>query len=158
MPIVWRVTKAESAKQLDGADNSERGGRWNSPGRGVLYAAENLALAALECFANLGKEQRLKMPEMAAVGLEIPDREALVISREEVEERCNGNGGERWCRGIGDRWLDEARHLALIAPSVIVPREKNIMLNPAHEGMKEVKIAVLEPYAFDERLIHGESE
>ncbi|MFL5260614.1 MAG: RES family NAD+ phosphorylase [Hyphomicrobiales bacterium] len=158
MPIVWRVTKAESAKQLDGADNSERGGRWNSPGRGVLYAAENLALAALECFANMSREQRLKMPEMAAVGIEIPDHEALLISREEVEQRCNGNGGEQWCRSIGDRWLDEARHLALIAPSVIVPREKNIVLNPAHPAMGEVKIAVLEPYTFDERLIHADNE
>jgi RES domain-containing protein len=158
MPIVWRVTTAESAKQLDGADNSKRGGRWNSPGRGALYAAENLALAALECFANLRSEQRLKMPEMAAVGIEVPDREALVISREEVEQQCNGNGGQQWCRSIGDRWLDEARHLVLIAPSVIVPREKNIVLNPAHPGMTDVKIALVEPYRFDERLIHGDNE
>src|SRR3954470_21616280 len=158
MPIVWRVTKAESAKQLDGADNSERGGRWNSPGRGVLYAAENLALAALECFANLSNEQRRKMPEMAALGLEVPEEGALTISREEVEQRCKDNGGHQWCRSIGDQWLEEGGHLALIAPSVIVPREKNIVLNPAHPAMERVRIAVLEPYEFDERLIDGDGE
>ena len=81
MPIIWRVTKPEAARVLDGGETRERGGRWNSPGRPVLYASENLALAALECLANLPMEKRRELPEMAAVGIEIPDgqwRRALV--------------------------------------------------------------------------------
>jgi RES domain-containing protein len=156
MPIVWRVTKAESARLLDGGDNVKRGGRWNSPGRPVVYAAENLALAALECFANLPLRARRQVPEMAAVGIEIPDESALAVAREELAAHCEGSNGEQWCRMIGDSWLKEMRHLALVAPSVIVPRENNVMLNPAHPAMSEVVVAVVEPYTFDPRLVHGE--
>jgi RES domain-containing protein len=156
MPIVWRVTQADSAQLLDGGDNVKRGGRWNSPGRPVLYAAENLALAALECFANLPLQARRQLPEMAAVGIEIPDETALAIARDELAAKCKDGKGEQWCRMIGDSWLKEMRHLILVAPSVIVPRENNIMLNPAHPAMSNVAVAVVEPYMFDPRLIYGE--
>jgi len=48
MAIVWRLTAPEYADRLDGKGNVERGARWNSPGRGVVYASFNLSLAVLE--------------------------------------------------------------------------------------------------------------
>ena len=92
---------------------------------------------------------------MAAVGIEIPDGPALCLERDELEPHWAGNGGELWCRSIGDRWLEERSHLILSAPSVIVPRERNVMLNPSHPHIKDVRIAIIEPYTYDPRLAGG---
>src|SRR5437763_15104485 len=155
MPIVWRVSRPDSAHVLHGGDSEKQGGRWNSPARTVIYTAENLSLAALECFVNLPMKERLAMPEMAAVGIEIPEEEPLTVTRAQLEAICRGGADEDWCRGIGDRWLDEGRHFALIAPSVVVPRERNYMLNAAHRAIGSARIVIIEPHRFDARLVDG---
>jgi RES domain-containing protein len=44
---VYRVCRARYAR-LDGEGAKLVGGRWNSPGRTVVYMAESMALAVLE--------------------------------------------------------------------------------------------------------------
>jgi hypothetical protein len=41
----------------------------------------------------------------------------------------------------------------LAAPSMIVPEDLNVMLNPAHPQMREVRIASTRPFRFDPRLV-----
>jgi hypothetical protein len=48
--------------------------------------------------------------------------------------------------------LARGEHLLLIAPSFVVPQEHNVMINPDHPMMAEVKIASVEPFRFDPRL------
>jgi RES domain-containing protein len=42
--------------------------------------------------------------------------------------------------------------LALVVPSVIVPQEKNYVLNVAHAQFANVRVANVEPFSRDERL------
>jgi hypothetical protein len=37
-------------------------------------------------------------------------------------------------------------------PSIIVPQERNVMLNPAHRPMSDVRIVSTERFRFDPRL------
>jgi RES domain-containing protein len=56
------------------------------------------------------------------------------------------------CRAVGDEWLARASNLVLRAPSVLVPEDLNLMLNPAHPAMAEVKIESARRFRFDPRL------
>jgi hypothetical protein len=57
----------------------------------------------------------------------------------------------REAQTIRDRWVAEARPAALRAPSVIVPREFNYVLNPAHADFTRIRIGKALPFPFDAR-------
>ena len=149
MPIVWRLTAPAFARKLDGEGNRRHGARWNSPGRGVVYTSEHLSLCVLEALAHLTPELRASQPPMSAVALDVPKGATLSISREEM--RRAGEVGI-WCRTRGDAWLEEGRFLALSAPSIIVPQERNVMFNPRDPRMERVKVVSVEEFRFDARL------
>jgi RES domain-containing protein len=86
---------------------------------------------------------------MSAVALDVPKGAMLSIPREEMA--AVGNVAN-WCRSKGDAWLVEGRYLALSAPSVVVPQERNIMLNTRHPRMDKVKVISVEEFRFDTRL------
>jgi RES domain-containing protein len=52
---VFRVCRARYAR-LDGAGGRHVGGRWNSPGRAVVYMAESIALAVLENLVHMTRQ------------------------------------------------------------------------------------------------------
>jgi RES domain-containing protein len=54
---------------------------------------------------------------------------------------------------IGADWLDRVESVALIAPSAVVPTERNIILNPDHPDFGAIEIHDPEPYRFDPRLM-----
>ena len=56
-------------------------------------------------------------------------------------------------RRVGDDWLVRGDTLVLEVPSVLVPEETNVILNPAHERMREVKIVSTRAFHFDPRLM-----
>jgi RES domain-containing protein len=151
MPLVWRLTPTAFARKLDGDGNRRHGARWNSPGRGVVYTSVNLSLCVLETLAHLPPDLRSSLPPLAAVILELPERATETISREEMERHRAEL--PQWCRTKGDLWLSAAQALSLSAPSVIVPQERNVILNPAHPDMALVSILSIEELHFDGRLI-----
>jgi len=53
---------------------------------------------------------------------------------------------------IGERWLREARTVALSVPSVVIPRERNFIVNPAHADFGRLTVASPEPFSFDPRM------
>lgn len=156
MAQVWRLTAPEYATRLDGKGNVERGARWNSPGRGVVYASFNLSLAVLETLVQLVPELRRALPEMAATRIEIPEEAANAkVNRAEFPTDFTTETAARRCREIGDAWLAAEEHVGLVVPSVIVPHEQNLLINPTHSLMREVKIIAIEPFRFDPRLAAG---
>lgn len=54
---------------------------------------------------------------------------------------------------IGDSWLESQSSLALAVPSVVVPRETNYLINPAHVSFKAMVDEAREmSFAPDKRL------
>jgi hypothetical protein len=54
------------------------------------------------------------------------------------------------------RWTDRPLgYLVLKAPSVLIPEELNVMLNPMHAEMRRVHIERSRPFRFDPRLIRA---
>jgi RES domain-containing protein len=154
MSTAWRLASPLYAASLDGKGNMQRGARWNSAGRGVVYASINLSLAVLESLAQLAPELRAHLPALRAVRIGIPDDLAIgEITRDELPADLAGEAAARRCREFGDAWLAEGRFLALSVPSVLVPQERNLLINPAHALMHSVTIVSVEPFRFDQRLV-----
>ncbi len=63
--------------------------------------------------------------------------------------------GRTWYQRTGEAWLESAKALVLLAPSLVVPKEWNAMLNPAHPRMVQVAIISSELFRLDRRLSRG---
>ena len=56
-------------------------------------------------------------------------------------------------RRLGDEWLDHMSTAILRVPSVLVPRQWNLLLNPIHPLFTETRVIEEAPFAFDSRLL-----
>ncbi len=69
---VWRLTRAPFARTpFDGVGPARGGGRWNSRGAYVAYAASSRALAILEVLVPINREQA--PTDYVFIEAEIPD-------------------------------------------------------------------------------------
>lgn len=117
----------------------------------MVYCSEHLSLAVLELLVHLSA--RNLPDDMTAHAIELSD-EAVRRLDDPSLEAVEGSGWSRAVtRSVGDLWLDEGRSLALAVPSVIIRRELNILLNPAHAAAADVSVSLSEPFRFDPRLI-----
>jgi RES domain-containing protein len=146
---LWQLNKPEYTPGLDGEGARLTGGRWNNPGLAAVYCADSLALAALEVWVNLPPETRRKghVPLHMAIALDVPDG-LIDAPGHDVDLP------EDVTRRIGDDWLRGMTNLGLSVPSSVVQLERNIVLNPRHPRMSEVKVTLTEPFSFDERLTY----
>jgi RES domain-containing protein len=58
-----------------------------------------------------------------------------------------------WAAELGDTWVRDGAFLWPAVPSAVVPEERNVLLNPAHGAMREVRVRSVRPFRFDERLL-----
>lgn len=147
--IVWRLTKPQYAPGLDGEGARLAGGRWNSPGTPVVYCSETLALAVLECFVHLPKAlwSAARLPVMIAVRIALPE------GSEVIDAEVDSLADETETRARGMRWLAEAQYLALRVPSLIVPQERNVLINPAHPQAGQISVLDQAEFQFDPRMV-----
>jgi RES domain-containing protein len=57
-------------------------------------------------------------------------------------------------RRYGHRWATDRRSLAILVPSVIIPIEFNLLLNPLHTAFGDLAWGAPQPFAFDPRLLN----
>jgi RES domain-containing protein len=148
---VYRIAQAEFAEDLSGEGARLYGGRWNPPGRAMLYTANSTALAALEILVGFDWDLA---PTLSLVELEGPDLPLEVIAREELpDDWCRP--GNPALRKIGAQWLESRKTLALQVPSATIPTAPdgfNILLNPAHPRFAKIKVRKILDFSFDTRL------
>lgn len=53
---------------------------------------------------------------------------------------------------IGTEWLASNRSIVLEVPSVVIPLERNLILNPSHPRFSEVRTIESVPFFFDPRI------
>lgn len=136
---VWRVGRAAFA-DLSGEGARLYGGRWNSPGRPLVYTAENPALAILEVRVHLDLDPDLIPDDYMLVEIDISGSE--IAEFETVPEDPTA---------FGDKWLAGAKTPVLKVPSFIAPRSFNLLINPAHPGSAGIRIVGTQPFDFDRR-------
>jgi RES domain-containing protein len=135
---------------FDGTGALLVGGRWNSPGQAVIYAAASYAGAMLERLVHAGTGRIPKNQRVVVIS--IPAR----VSREEwTLERLPRGWDSRngtVARSFGDDWLESQRSAVLIVPSAVAKFEKNVVINPAHREFKWITASKPESVVWDARL------
>lgn len=136
-----------AANALDGEGAARAGGRWNSPGRRLIYTSATLSLALLEILVHMDPD--FLEDTYAAVKVEIPD-DAVAF----VEDIFPGweSAEAAFLSKLGDGWLARQGSLALSVPSAIVGRERNLLINPAHPRFADLLATPPEPFTIDARL------
>ncbi|MGH7593260.1 MAG: RES family NAD+ phosphorylase [Gemmatimonadales bacterium] len=139
-------------RPLDGEGARLYGGRWNSPGRAVVYASATLALAALEYLTHLDSSDAPR--DLVAVRITVPDD----LPQSELQPRSLPPRWHRYpapdrCRQLGDAWLAAGKTAILRVPAAPVPEEWNLLLNPGHPDFRRVKASGERQFHFDPRLI-----
>lgn len=147
----WRLTDSRFTKP-DGEGARLYGGRWNSPGHAAVYTSLNLSLAVLEALVHL--DQDLVPGGYVSLRIEVPGGVSIKnLNREDLPANWNEPRAGSLLRKTGDAWLEEATSAGLMVPSVIVPEEFSLILNPDHPEMARIRVIEERPFRFDRRLI-----
>ena len=131
MPRLYRIVKDRCASAaFDGEGARRYGGRWNSRGQRATYMADSIALAALELLIHLQSEPVLAVYRLFR--LDLAADQIMHLATTDLPDDWQHQPAPPATARIGDEWLDRGLSLALQVPSVIVPEERNFLLNPAH--------------------------
>ena len=147
--IAWRTCKLRH-DPFDGMGAALQGGRWNSPGRAVVYAADSFAGSLLEILAHSVRPRTLPGPHHA-VRIDIPDD--LVEHLDETRLAAWHLRDSAEARSFGDRWLAEARTAVLDVPALPSrPVGRIVLINPGHPDAGRVTHGAPFKVPWDERL------
>ncbi len=153
---IWRIatdTPSWQADDLSGAGAKATGGRWNEAGIAIVYTSETRALACLETVVHLNAGGlplnrylvEITIPDdvWASASLETPSTLAVGWDAEPA--------GQVSIR-FGTAWARSRRSALLVVPSVIVPEESNVLINPAHADAARIAAAKRRKWLYDPRL------
>ena len=156
MILVWRIgtdTRTYQADDMTGTGAKITGGRWNSAGNALIYAASSRALACLETVVHLGGGG---LPlNRYLVQLDVPDdvwkaRTVLDLSAAPVGWDALPEG--MVSLSYGDSWLASHATAILLVPSIVVPEEQNILINPSHAEGAFINATKVRKWLYDSRL------
>jgi RES domain-containing protein len=151
MPRAFRLVKHKHAAQsFDGEGARLFGGRWNRPGVAVVYASENLSLAALELLVHL--EWGALLGHYVVCRVEFPESAVEEFSAKRLPADWRTSPAPPALQELGSRWARARRSAVLRVPSAVIPRESNFLLNPDHPTFSRFVRTAPEPFDFDPRL------
>lgn len=152
MITAWRIVKAKhQSSAFDGEGARRAGGRWNSPGLAMIYAAQSAALAALEMLVHLNTGTLLS--SYILIPCSFPERVVLRLDRTRLPARWRAHPAVPQLQLLGDAWLKNGLSAVLEVPSAIIESESNYLLNPAHPDFASIDVGPAQPFDFDTRLV-----
>jgi len=149
--IVYRITKKEHAA-LDGMGGLYGPGRWHKKGVPVIYTSEHASLAAWGKIVHVASFENIPN-NLLLVKIEIPEGiEIQTVPQNILVKGCDSFPFSNETVNYGTSFFLKKEHLALQVPSVIIPDEFNIILNPLHSGINDCKVIGSVPFLFDKRV------
>lgn len=148
--ILYRITKPEYANDLSGEGAAKYGGRWNPKGIRVVYTACCASLAALEVLAHLLDTQ---IQPLTLSIIHVNDSASITDAGTIYADNNKNYFSLRHSIAYGEKWALSNNSLLLKVPSVLVPIDTNIIINPAHTEFATVEIVEQMPFTFDSRLM-----
>lgn len=147
---LYRICKRRNA-DLSGKGAKIAGGRWNSPGKAVIYCSQNRALAALEYLAHFS--DNVIPDDLIILSISITDHvNEEKVDKTKLPRNWKSFPGPIKLREIGDDWFKRNKTLLLKVPSVIIENEYNYLINPSQKDAGKVKIEKKEKFTIDLRL------
>jgi RES domain-containing protein len=153
---VWRIA-AETADygshDLSGKGAERTGGRWNRKGTPVIYASYSIALAYLETMVHLSGPEPLPLNRYL-IRIEVP---GAAWKARTIFDASTHVGWDALPAGLvslnwGTQWLRSRRSLLAEVPSIVVPDEFNILINPSHPDSAKLIAKKIRRWNYDARL------
>ena len=150
---VWRIateTQLYAADDFSGRGAADSGGRWNSTGVAMVYASSHISLAVLETIAhlNLGALPLNRF----LIRIDIPDDVWERRTELTIPAAWNAHPAGISAISAGDQWVNGQSSAIGIVPSVIVPQEKNVLINPQHADARKLVANNTGRWTYDARL------
>jgi RES domain-containing protein len=147
---VWRIASAAHAA-CDGDGARRYGSRWTPRGLPAVFTSATLSLAALERFVHIDPD--LEPVDLVAIAVDIETNIAIeTVAVDDLPPDWRTYPAPPTLALVGERWLRESRTAVLSVPSVVVPDERNFVLNPNHADFARLVINPSEPFSFDPRM------
>lgn len=149
-------TPTYEADDRSGAGAKMTGGRWNRPDTALLYTATTRALAGFETLVHLAPGGMFPFNRYL-VEVEVPAAAwAHRVVFDAADAAFVGWDAEppgRVSLAWGTTWAADGTSLLAEVPSVIVPEESNVLINPAHPEMSAVIVRKVRRWLYDPRLL-----
>jgi RES domain-containing protein len=157
VPIIWRIatdTPDYSADDLSGEGAKRSGGRWNRKGSPILYTSSSRALACLETIVHLAGGDPLPLNRYL-VEIRIPqaDWDSRTIFDPTTNVGWDAEPMGKVSLDWGMDWVRRGHTLLAEVPSVIIPEEVNILVNPQHTNARTLTATKVRKWLYDSRLL-----
>lgn len=152
---LWRIATDSphyTATDMSGKGAETTGGRWNRKGTAVVYTSQSAALACLETLLHLNAGG---LPlNRYLIEIRVP---IAIWAKRAIFDMPNNIGWDaipasKVSIDWGDDWVKSQSSLLAVVPSVIVPIEQNILINPRHADAQKLVTVKLSRWTYDARL------
>ncbi len=152
--IVYRIDREKYVSSvLSGIGASLHGGRWNRQHTPAVYASESRALALLEILVHV-RTTALMPHDRVIISIDIPDDYYLSMTVDKLNPYWNTLPNPHFItQKLFDTHCVLGDYGGLRVPSVIIPEECNIVLNPMDADFNErVTVSDVKRLNWDQRL------
>lgn len=140
---LWRIaaeTRVYPATDLSGGGAAQRPGRWNGDKEPIIYCALTISMAVLETAAH--RDDAGLPLNRYLIEINVPDQiweGREVVNPRKLPTTWAAIPAGRASVKVGSDWLSSMRSALLIVPSVIVPEESVVLINPRHVDAPRIK-------------------
>jgi len=151
MAAFFRIVQAHwTASAMSGEGARRWGGRWNPPGMAAVYLAESRALAALEILVHAQREA-IHL-EWNVIEVAVSDELVTMTHPAELPADWQALPSSPGARRFGEAWLRQGKSVALSLPSVVVPEERVLLVDPLHPDFIKLRVSEPRMFRFDPRF------
>ncbi len=150
--MVYRLADQRFIDDREGIGAKLFGGRWNAVNDACLYSSEHISLAILEKFVHAAAKE--DMSNLALLAIDIPDDADNLLHVDEVKLNQNWKNEIVYTQWIGGQILADLSILAFSVPSLLVPTERNYVINPKALQFKKLKFKKIANFTTDYRILN----
>lgn len=155
---LWRIgtdTPDYGADDLRGIGAERSGGRWNRKGIRMVYTSTSRALACLETLAHLGSGDLPLNRYLVEITLSSDAWSARIVFDATANVGWDAQPPGLVSLDWGTAWASSRSSLLAEVPSVIVPEESNILINPLHPDVAALAARKIRRWTYDGRMRSG---
>ncbi|SEI61771.1 RES family NAD+ phosphorylase [Pseudomonas sp. NFR16] len=143
--LAWRICKQSAIDDLSGQGAAAFGGRWNHPDHAALYLSLSAAGCALD---RLILGAGTPCPGTCLVQLQLPDDPQLyrTPTLDELPPGWDALPADRASMDWGSDWLGRNDQLGLIVPSATITHTRNLLLNPRHAAVAQIRVMAISTF------------
>jgi RES domain-containing protein len=117
-------------------------GRWNHKGTKAIYCSQSISLCTLEWLSHNGLS--VSGFKYHKFSIDVPDELIIRYNMSDLPQGWNTSPSPNVNRNFAEKYFYSPNdYLAMSIPSVMVPEELNLVINPLHASFIKVKETII---------------